>query len=76
MVFRNMMIEVIPGEKCFIAVFAAVRQGSWEMNILYMFLEVAPISSCLAAEGAFKTFWSQRWLFNQVGREDNTSSTC
>jgi len=69
------MVETVPCEKCLAAIFAGVRQSSWEMDILDMFFEVAPVSPCLAAEGALQTFRPQRWILDQVGRKDYAGPT-
>ena len=58
MVFRDMMVQIVPGEKSFIAIFAGVRQRSWEVNILHMFLQITSIRSSLSTQRAFQTFRS------------------
>lgn len=76
MLFRDMMVQIVPGEKGFIAIFAGVRQSSWEVNILHMLLQITSVCSSLSTQSAFETFRSKTCFLDKIGGEDNTGSTC
>jgi len=72
--FGYVMVKIVPGEKCLIAVLAGIRQSSRKMNVLHMLLKIASVSSRLPTKCTFMTFRAKRWFLDKVGGEDDTRS--
>jgi len=73
--FGHVVVQIIPGEKHFGAEFTRIGQCSREMDILYMLLQVASVSSYFATQSAFPTFGTKTQFLDKISRENNTGAT-